>query len=161
MRGRGRRRSNGAKFKLRQFTVLALEQWQAALRELAAPSPEDGEVLLPRTVRRANLLVQGVMLPKARGGFVRIGRVKLEVTYPTQPCKRREDTYPGLLRALHPDWRGIASRVLQPAEIRIDDDVEALVLPPVKKLRLTGSYRRPAKCQNCRYSRLAEPISAS
>ncbi len=129
----------GAKFKLRQITVLALEQWQAALRDLAAQSPEDGEVVLPWTVRRANLLVQGVALPKARGGVVRIGPVTLEVTYPTQPCKRMDDVYPGLLRALHPDWRGgITSRVLEPGEIRIGDEVEVLVRPPEKTSRLPG-----------------------
>jgi MOSC domain-containing protein YiiM len=40
---------------------------------------------------------------------------------------------------LHPDWRGgITSRVLEPGEVRIGDDVEVLLRPPEKKIRLPG-----------------------
>ena len=57
----------GAKFKNRAITILAREDWQDALAEL---SDLAGPVPLPWTVRRANLFVEGVRLPRARGGIV-------------------------------------------------------------------------------------------
>jgi MOSC domain-containing protein YiiM len=126
----------GLKFPLRGITVLAREAWEAALAELQSA---DGPVMLPWTARRANLLVENAALPKARGGIVRIGPVLLEVTYPTQPCRRMEEAYPGLLKALHPDWRGgITARVLEGGTVRIGDAVEILVAPPEKQIRLPG-----------------------
>jgi hypothetical protein len=74
----------GAKYPRRQITVLALEAWQAALAEIAQSS-------LPWTARRANLLVEGVELPRAAGGVLRIGAVQLEVTGQTYPCSRMEE----------------------------------------------------------------------
>lgn len=128
----------GAKFKTRQITVLSLEQWREALAALAAAS-RGRPIELAWTARRANLLVEGVDLPRARGGILRIGPVKLEVTYPTQPCKRMDEAYPGLLKALHPDWRGgVTARVLEGGEIGIGDTVEVLVRPPEKVIRLPG-----------------------
>ena len=74
----------GGKYPFRQITVLAREDWEEALAELGAPD-------LPWTARRANLLVAGVALPRAKGGLVRIGPVLLEVTGQTYPCARMEE----------------------------------------------------------------------
>jgi MOSC domain-containing protein YiiM len=126
----------GPKFPLRRITVLSREGWEAALRELEG---SDGPVRLPWTARRANLLVEGVALPKARGGILRVGPAVLEVTYPTQPCSRMEEAYPGLLKALHPDWRGgITCRVLDGGTVRLGDPVEVLVSPREHDIRLPG-----------------------
>ena len=78
----------GDKFPRRGITILAREDWEAALAELTdlaslVPSP----VPLPWTVRRANLLVEGVRLPRARGAIVAVGEVMLEVTAQTYPCR--------------------------------------------------------------------------
>ena len=94
----------------RQVTVLSLESWQAACRELGQPE-------LPWTTRRANLLVTGVDL--AAAGVLRIGEVELEVTGETAPCERMEEACPGLRAALTPAWRGgVTCRVRQPGAMR-------------------------------------------
>lgn len=128
----------GAKFKDRQITAISLEQWQSALEALALL--EGGATpKLDWTVRRANLLVQGVRLPRARGGIVRVGPVKLEITGPTLPCSRMEEAYAGLLKALHPEWRGgITARVLEGGDVSVGDEVEVLLCPPEKTIRLPG-----------------------
>lgn len=124
----------GLKFKNRAITILSLAAWRDALGELADAS---GAPDLPWTVRRANLLVDGLDLPKARGGLVRIGDVLLEVTYPTQPCKRMEDAHAGLLKALHPDWRGgVTTRVLSGGDVRVGDEVAIELRPPEKVRKL-------------------------
>lgn len=125
----------GPKFPNRRITVLAIEAWREALAELRGA---DGDaVSLPWTVRRANLLVEGIRLPRARGGVLRVGSVKLEVTYPTQPCRRMEEAFPGLLKALHPDWRGgVTCRVLEGGRVTVGDEVEVLISPPEREMRL-------------------------
>jgi MOSC domain-containing protein YiiM len=113
----------GAKYPRRQITVLALEVWQAALAEIAQPG-------LPWTARRANLLLEGVELPCAAGGVLRIGAVHLEVTGQTYPCSRMEEVQAGLLSALAKDWRGgVTCRVLEGGPIALGDPVEVLLRP--------------------------------
>lgn len=111
----------GAKFPRRQITLLSREAWEVALAELTDLA---GPVPLPWTVRRANLLVEGVDLPRGAGGLVRVGPVLLEVTAQTYPCIRMEQAHPGLLKALAPDWRGgVTTRVVEGGSIAIGDTV--------------------------------------
>ena len=124
----------GAKHPRRGVTVLAREDWEAALADLGA-DPEQ----VVWTGRRANLLVEGVALPRAVGGVVQIGAVVIEVTYPTVPCKRMEEVRPGLLKALYPDWRGgITAKVVKGGTIALGDKVTVLHAPPERKIRLPG-----------------------
>ena len=120
----------GLKFPNRQITVLAVEAWRDAVCDAGEPD-------LPWTVRRANMLVQGVYLPRAACGVLRIGEVLLEVTSQTVPCRRMDDALPGLRKALHPDWRGgITCRVLEGGQVTLGDPVEVLVSPPQRVIRL-------------------------
>jgi MOSC domain-containing protein YiiM len=122
----------GAKYPRRQITVLAQEDWHAALAELDAPD-------LSWAARRANLLVEGVALPRAPGGILRIGPVRLEVTAQTYPCARMEEARAGLLAALAKDWRGgVTCRVVQAGRIALGDAVEAIERPPEVNPRLSG-----------------------
>lgn len=116
----------GAKHKTRQITVLAIEDWQAALANL----PEDAQTL-PWTVRRANLLVQGLRLPRVKGAVLEVGPVHLEITGQTHPCKRMDEAYSGLLKALAPNWRGgVTCRVLKGGRIALGDQVSIISSPP-------------------------------
>lgn len=120
----------GMKFPNRQITVLAVEAWRDAVCEAGKPD-------LPWTARRANLLVEGVHLPRAAGGVLRIGDVLLEVASQTVPCKRMDDALAGLRKALHPDWRGgVTCRVLEGGLVMMGDRVEVLVSPPQRVIRL-------------------------
>lgn len=123
----------GAKHPRRGVTVLAREDWEAALADLSIGGAIDW------TARRANLLVEGVQLPRAIGGIVRIGPALIEVTYPTTPCKRMDEVRDGLKKALYPDWRGgITARVVEGGEIALGDKVAVLHSPPERKIRLPG-----------------------
>lgn len=98
-------------------TVLSREAWDAACRELGAS--------LPWTLRRANLLVEGVDLLGSAGGRLRIGALVLEISEETEPCRVMDALHPGLSKALAPDWRGgVSCRVIAPAEIRVGAAVQ-------------------------------------
>ena len=122
----------GVKYPRRQITVLAREAWDAALAELGGSG-------LAWTARRANLLVAGVELPRAKGGILRVGPVRLEVTSQTYPCARMDEARQGLLKALAKDWRGgVTCRVLSGGHIALGDVVEVLVRPQEAVPRLPG-----------------------
>lgn len=125
----------GAKFKRRAVTILAREDWDAALAALAAAGGSAEP--LDWTARRANLLVEGVRLPRALGATLRVGLVLLEVTYPTVPCARMDEARPGLLKALYPEWRGgVTCRVVEGGHIEVGDIVEIVQSPPERTRRL-------------------------
>lgn len=119
---------NRGRFRDRAVTVLSKEGWTGALSDLDPPAD------LPWTARRANLLTEGVSLPRAAGGVIRVGNVLLETTGQTSPCSRMEEQHPGLLKALSPDWRGgVTCRVLQEGELTLGDTVQVLLSPAEKK----------------------------
>ncbi|MGE0848215.1 MAG: MOSC domain-containing protein [Hyphomicrobiaceae bacterium] len=121
-----------AKPRRRQITVLAREAWQTAAAQVGEPD-------LPWTVRRANLLIAGIELPRGKGSVFRIGEVRLELTGQTYPCGRMEEAHPGLLRALARDWRGgFTCRVLEGGRIVLGEPVEVLAALPEVLPRLPG-----------------------
>lgn len=100
----------------RQVTVVSREAWQRACQAL-------GETV-PWTLRRANLLVEGVELAETIGRRIRIGPVVLEVTEETEPCENMDRQHPGLRKALEPEWRGgVTCRIVEPGSISIGDPV--------------------------------------
>jgi MOSC domain-containing protein YiiM len=111
----------GGKYPRRQITVLAREAWEAALAEVGGP-------LLPWTARRANLLVEGIVLPTGIGSLLRIGPVRLEVTAETYPCHRMEEARAGLRRALAKEGRGgVTCRVLEGGALVLGDEAEVVL----------------------------------
>lgn len=101
-----------------QVTVMTRAAWDMALAVLGAGH-------LDWWVRRANLLVDGIDLPKEPGARLCFaGGVVLEVTGECDPCRRMDDIAPGLMQALTPDWRGgVRARVLAEGDLAIGDEV--------------------------------------
>lgn len=124
----------GPKLAARRITVLSREAWEAALGDL--PPAGAG---LAWTTRRANLLVEDVRLPRAAGGVLRVGAVVLEITDQTSPCRRMEEAFPGLLKALSPDSRGgVLCRVREGGDVALGDDVEVIHAPAEHVRALPG-----------------------
>jgi MOSC domain-containing protein YiiM len=108
----------------RQVTILSETSWHKAC--------EDAGAELPWTVRRANLLVDGVEFDESWiGRRVHIGDVELEITGETAPCSRMDAQHQGLTAALVPEWRGgVCCRVVKAGEIAIGDKVEFARVDP-------------------------------
>jgi MOSC domain-containing protein YiiM len=101
----------------RQITLIERRQWDVAMAELGRD--------IPWQERRANLLVDGVSLPRERGALVRIGAdVVVRITGECDPCSRMESVAPGLKAVLLPDWRGgVTAKVINGGRIAIDDQI--------------------------------------
>jgi MOSC domain-containing protein YiiM len=101
----------------RQVTMLSLEQWQVACDEVATT--------LPWTVRRANLLVDGVSFDSSMTGKqIKIGQLILLVTGETDPCPKMDAQHQGLTQALTPDWRGgVCCRVIADGRVKVGDQL--------------------------------------
>ena len=100
----------------RQVTVVSKGSWDKACKDLNQS--------LPWIARRANLLVDDIILKKSTGSFLKIGKLVLEITGETEPCHRMDEFFQGLQEVLKPDWRGgVTCRVINSGYIRIDDTV--------------------------------------
>ncbi len=101
----------------RQVSLLERGDWDAAMAETGHS--------LPWQERRANLLIDGLDLPKVPGTRLRIGSVVLTITQECDPCSRMETIAPGLKAALTPDWRGgVLARVTAGGDIAVGDTIE-------------------------------------
>ena len=100
----------------RQVTVMSAEAWRRACDDLGTE--------IPWTIRRANLLVEGLDFEETIGGRIEIGDVVLEVAMETAPCHRMDEQHQGLTGALKPDWRGgVCCRVVSGGAIAVGDGV--------------------------------------
>ncbi|MDR7103412.1 MOSC domain-containing protein [Croceicoccus sp. BE223] len=115
---RGAMRPDGPR--KRQVSLIEAESWASALHDLGL-SPD----AIGWQERRANLLVEGLALPRNNGARVRIGEaVVIEIVQECDPCSRMEEIHPGLKAALLPDWRGgVLGRVLAEGTIRTGDTI--------------------------------------
>ncbi|MDG2002388.1 MAG: MOSC domain-containing protein [Novosphingobium sp.] len=107
--------------KRRQVALIEAESWAAAMAELGL----EGEDALSWSSRRANLLVEGVKLPREAGKIIAIGKtLRIETTMECDPCSRMDEIKAGLKLALEPDWRGgVLGTVVSDGEIAIGDEV--------------------------------------
>ena len=117
----------------RQVTVMTRECWEAACREL-------GKQAIPWTVRRANLIVEGVELAGMVGFDLCVGDAVLTITGETTPCYRMDEQVPGLFAALKPHWRGgVICRVTRPGRIAVGSEV-VLTSNAARRLLWAGNY---------------------
>ena len=107
--------------KRRQVALIEAENWAAAMADLGL----SGDDALPWSSRRANLLVEGVRLPREAEKIIAIGEtLRIETTLECDPCSRMDEIRPGLKQALEPDWRGgVLGMVISDGEIAIGDEV--------------------------------------
>jgi MOSC domain-containing protein YiiM len=109
-------------------TILFAQDWAAACAAL-------GETCA-WTIRRANLLVEGVANPREAGGLIEIGQALLLITGETDPCSRMDAQWPGLRDALTPDWRGgVTARVVRGGAIRAGDQARLVLQNTDEALR--------------------------
>jgi len=99
----------------RQITILFREGWEAACAEANAS--------LPWVARRANLYVEGLLVPR-EGARIAIGDVVLQVTKETKPCALMDKAHMGLRAALMPEWRGgVCCNVITGGTLRLGNAV--------------------------------------
>jgi len=103
----------------RQVSLIRRADWAAAMADLGTSG-------IDWSLRRANLLVDGIDLFETAGIVLRIGSgLRLVITQECDPCSRMETVAPGLKAALTPHWRGGAlARVISPGDIRVGDEIE-------------------------------------
>lgn len=98
----------------RQITIVFAEDWA---RACAA----QGETR-PWTIRRANLLIEGLANPRGAGGLLRVGACVFEITGECGPCANMDRQWPGLTAALTPDWLGgLTAMVRAAGALRVGD----------------------------------------
>jgi MOSC domain-containing protein YiiM len=115
-------RGSGGKNRKRQITVLTREGWRDACYEATGM-----RYIFLWTDRRANLYTSGLKFnEESVGSFIMIGdEVVLEITGETTPCKRMDEAYMGLQKALKPEWRGgVTCRVIRGGKINKGDIIK-------------------------------------
>ena len=100
----------------RQVSLIDADVWEEVMAQL-------GGTLDP-SARRANLLVRGVRLTGTRGRILRIGDTRIVIGGELTPCERMDEAFPGLQRALVPEWRGgVFAQVVEGGVITVGDAV--------------------------------------
>ena len=100
----------------RKVTLLDEAAWQTACSEVGTE--------LDWTVRRANVLVQGLDLPSLLNQQIRVGTALVEVIGEVPPCHLMDEVQSGLEAALPPNWRGgVFARIIDPGSGEVGGNI--------------------------------------
>ena len=100
----------------RQVTIMTKESWDAVCEHFGRK--------LHWTLRRANILVEGIDLENSAGKTIQIGNFRVQVTKELKPCERMDEQFIGLTEALVPNWRGgVACKLLSEGLVNEGDRV--------------------------------------
>ncbi len=103
----------------RRVTFLSKEQWAEVEQELDTP--------LSWTIRRANILVEGLDLAATLGKSLQLGDVRVHINGETEPCGQMEAAQTGLRDALKPECRGgVYGNVVGAGPIRTGDTIRVV-----------------------------------
>ncbi len=101
----------------RGITFISSEQWAEVQRELNQPD-------LPWHTRRANVLVEGLVMSDLIGKTVQVGDVVVEVKKETEPCGLMDELHSGLRKTLEPACRGgVHGQVIQGGAFKVGDAI--------------------------------------
>jgi MOSC domain-containing protein YiiM len=101
----------------RGLTFISREQWAHVQQELGAPD-------LPWHTRRANVLVEGLVMGDLIGKTLEIGGVVVEVKGETEPCGLMDQLHHGLRKTLAPACRGgVHGQITRGGEIAVGDAI--------------------------------------
>lgn len=101
----------------RGITFISNEQWSEVQRELNEPE-------LPWHTRRANVLVEGLVMKNLIGKTVTVGDVVVDIKQETEPCGLMDQLYNGLRKTLEPDCRaGVHGQVVRGGSFGVGDTI--------------------------------------
>jgi MOSC domain-containing protein YiiM len=101
----------------RGITFISSEQWSEVQQELEVPE-------LPWHTRRANVLVEGLVMTDLMGKTLEIGEVVVDVEKETEPCGLMDKLHNGLRKTLEPDCRGgVHGRVMRGGRFCVGDTI--------------------------------------
>ncbi|BCS32851.1 hypothetical protein TBR22_A20750 [Luteitalea sp. TBR-22] len=102
--------------RFRQVTLISEERWRRVESTLGwVPDP---------SVRRANVMVGGIVLDLRRGDILCLGEARVRIKGETRPCERMDEAADGLRAALAADLGGgVYGEVVTGGVVRVGDPV--------------------------------------
>ena len=103
----------------RQVSLLDEASWNIVCESLGQD--------LPWTIRRSNILIQGIDLPGLVGQNVHLGTAEIKVLGEVTPCHLMDAVKKGLKDALAIEWRGgVYGRGIESGVVQIGDKISPI-----------------------------------
>lgn len=100
----------------RLITIMTLENWNALCGEL--------DRKLHWTMRKANIIIEGIDLENTKDEYLMIGDFYLQIIGENVPGKDMDDQFLGLTKALTPNWKGgVVCKIIREGAVNENDQV--------------------------------------